>query len=53
MKVAVSRYLNEIVSLTLLILMSVALIAAQTDASGYGASADLGEIMVTRLERQH
>ena len=53
MKAAVFRYLNEIVSLTVLMLMSVALIAAQTDAPTDGVSAELAEIMVTRLERQY
>lgn len=53
MKAVVIRYLNEIVSLAVLMLMSVALVAGQTDATTHGVSADLGEIMVTRLERQY
>jgi len=34
MKAATVRYLNEIISLTVLVLMAVALIAGQSEASG-------------------
>ena len=41
MKAVVIRYLNEIVSLTVLTLMAVALIAGQTEAIAHGAADDI------------
>ncbi|MGI9271147.1 MAG: hypothetical protein ACR2QT_05185 [Woeseiaceae bacterium] len=38
MKAIIFRYLNEIVSLTILGLMSVALVAGQADATAHGAA---------------
>ena len=41
MKTVVFRYLNEIVSLTILALMSVALIAGQADATAHAMTVEL------------
>lgn len=41
MKAVIFRYLNEIVSLTILGLMSIALIAGQAGATAYGAAQEL------------
>ena len=49
MKAAVIRYLNEIVSLTVLALMAVALIAGQAEATAHGAADDI-EPTVLRAE---
>ena len=49
MKAAVIRYLNEIVSLTVLALMAVALIAGQAEATAHGV-ADNIEPTVLRAE---
>ena len=40
MKALLVRYLNEIVGLTIMVLMTVALIAGQADAKSQGAAVD-------------
>ena len=49
MKAVVVRHLNDIVSLTVLALMAVALIAGQAEATAYGAD-EIVEHTVFRVE---
>ena len=50
MKALLARYLNEIIGLTIMVLMTVALIAGQADAKFRGAAADeVREIIEIRL----
>ena len=50
MKVLFESYLNEIVGLTIMALMTLALVAGQTDARGQGAAAEgVRDIIEIRL----
>ncbi len=50
MKALFERYLNEIVGLTIMVLMTVALIAGQVEAKAHGAAAEeLRNVIEIRL----
>ena len=50
MKAAVKHYFNDIISLTLLILMSLALVAGQSDATGHEVAKESVEPLRVVLE---
>ncbi len=49
MKALFTRYLNEIVGLTIMALMTVALIAGQADARALGAAEEAREVIEIRF----
>jgi hypothetical protein len=49
MKALLNRYLNEIVGLTIMALMTVALIAGQADATGQAAAKEVRAVIEIRL----
>ena len=49
MKALLDRYLNEIVGLTIMALMTVALIAGQADATGQAAAKEVRAVIEIRL----